>query len=105
MTNEDRPSNSEEGNERLSDLHYDAESEDWSRVGEAIRAGQDVNGVDIEKWTPLLWVVDIGRRLGNGKKSSQPLTRPEAISRPKIRKDRLPCCGPAWRGTRTWFAC
>jgi len=66
MTNEDRPLNSEmgAGNERLPDLHFYAASGDWSGVCEAIRAGQDVNGVDIGKWTPLHWVVDMGLAAG-----------------------------------------
>ena len=53
-------SGAETSNERLPDLHYFAAQGDWPGVCEALRAGQEVNGVDVGRWTPLHWVVDMG---------------------------------------------
>lgn len=76
MASKDRPpySDPSPGNERLSDIHFFAASGDWPGVCEAIRAGQDVNGVDFGKWTPLHWGVDMGAVAGAGQREEVVLT-------------------------------
>lgn len=71
MISEERtpPSESGSGKERLSDIHFCAARGDWPGVCDAIRAGHDVDAVDVGNWTPLHWAVDMGAVAGQRKET------------------------------------